>query len=334
MIPPNSLGLQAQSPAGLELFAVRIEQLTQVASDVTLFVLRNVDSSPLPEFEPGSHITVTTPLGAMRQYSLCGEPRGSDYWEIAVKREGRGRGGSLSLVDSAKVGNELRVSMPDNKFALDPAAKQYLFIAGGIGITPILSMIRGLVAQEDFNPKFIKLIYLTRDSGSTAFADNLNLLLPKASLVIHHDNGNLAEQFDFWSLFEKTNQSYVYCCGPKPLMDAVRDMTGHWPQKQIHFESFGADTSPRASDEAFQVKIASSGVTLDVEPGSTILNVLRANGLKIASSCESGTCGSCKTGLIEGIADHRDLVLLDDEKDHFLMPCVSRALSQCLTLDL
>ncbi len=228
----------------------------------------------------------------------------------------------------------MKVSLPTNKFVLDPGAKQYLFIAGGIGITPIFSMVRGLVAQEDFNPKFIKLIYLTRDLSSTAFASDLKSLLPAASLVIHHDHGNLKEQFDLWSLFEKPNQSYVYCCGPKPLMDSVKDMAGHWPQKQIHFESFGADTSPKPTDETFKVMIASSGVTLEVEPGTTILNTLRANGLNIASSCESGTCGSCKTGLLDGIADHRDLVLMDDERDHFVMPCVSRAVSPCLILDL
>jgi phthalate 4,5-dioxygenase reductase component len=328
-MPLNSL-----SPAAADLFVVRIEELSKVASDTTLLVLRNIDSSPLPNFEPGSHITVKTPSGALRQYSLCGEPQGSGRWEIAVKREGRGRGGSLSLVDSAKVGNEIQVSMPENKFALGSIAKQFLFIAGGIGITPILSMIRGLVAREDFNPKLIKLVYLTRDTGSTAFASELKSLLPPTSLVIHHDNGNLSEQFDLWGLLEKPNLSYVYCCGPKPLMDAVTDMTGHWPQKQIHFESFGADTAPKVSDETFQIKIASSGVVLDVEAGTTILSTLRANGLNIASSCESGTCGTCKTGLLDGMADHRDLVLLEDEKDRYVMPCVSRAISKCLLLDL
>jgi phthalate 4,5-dioxygenase reductase component len=329
MLSPSSL-----LPVGAEMFAVQIEELRQVASDTTLFVLRKFDSGPLPNFEPGSHITVMTPLGVLRQYSLCGQPKDSGRWEIAVKREGRGRGGSLSLVDSARVGGEIKVSMPENKFALEPAAKQFLFIAGGIGITPILSMVRGLIAKEDFNPKQLKLVYLTRDVSSTAFLADLKSLLPPASFVVHHDNGNLSEQFDLWAVFEKPNQSYVYCCGPKPLMDAVRDMTGHWPQKQIHFESFGADTSPRLSDELFQVEIASSGAVFDIEPSTTILDTLRVNGLNIASSCESGTCGTCKTGLIDGVADHRDLVLLEDEKDRYVMPCVSRALSKRLVLDL
>jgi phthalate 4,5-dioxygenase reductase component len=331
---PNSLGLPATQPVALEFFPVRIEHITQVASNITLFTLGKVDASPLPNFDPGSHITVVTPTGALRQYSLCGQPEGSGLWQIAVKREGRGRGGSLSLVDAAKVGAELRVSQPENKFVLEPTAKQYLFVAGGIGITPILSMVRGLLAIDDFNPKFIKLIYLTRDAGSTAFAAELKELLPSASLVIHHDNGNSSEQFDLWGLFEKPNQSYVYCCGPKPLMDSVRDMSGHWPQKQIHFESFGADTAPKPTDETFQITIASSGATFDVEPGTTILETLRANGLIVLSSCESGTCGSCKTGLMEGLADHRDSVLMEDEKQRFVMPCVSRAVSRCLLLDL
>jgi phthalate 4,5-dioxygenase reductase component len=330
----SNVSLDQQLKSDPKLFSVRILELNQVASDVTLFVLGSVDANPLPDFEPGAHITVRTPLGNFRQYSLCGLPEGSGRWEIAIKREGRGRGGSLSLVDSAKVGGELYVSMPQNKFALEPAAKQFLLIAGGIGITPILAMVRSLVSREDFNPTLVKLLYLTRDLPSTPFVTDLYALLLSSSLIIHHDHGIAAEQFDLWNLLERPNQRYVYCCGPKPLMDSVRDMTGHWPQRQIHFESFGADTAPKAMDEAFQIKIASTGEIYDVERGRTILDTLRANGLSIASSCESGTCGSCKTGLLEGVADHRDLVLLDEEKDRFVMPCVSRAISTSLVLDI
>jgi phthalate 4,5-dioxygenase reductase component len=325
---PNSI----KSP--IDLFSVRIEALVKVAKDITLFVLESIDASPLPDFDAGSHIAVLTPSGAKRQYSLCGVPQGTGRWNIAVKREGRGRGGSVSLVDSAKVGGTLQVSLPVNKFALNTSAKRYLFIAGGIGITPILSMIRALTAQEGFNPSVLKLVYLSRDIQSAAFVPELKSLLPPASLIIHHDNGNVDDQFDLWDLLETPNSSYVYCCGPKPLMDTVRDMTGHWPQKQILFENFGADTTPKPSDETFQVVVSSSGAVLDVEAGSTVLETLRANGLKIASSCESGTCGSCKTGVLDGIVDHRDLVLLDDEKRDFMMVCVSRAFSSSLTLDI
>jgi phthalate 4,5-dioxygenase reductase component len=318
----------------LNLFNVRVAKVVQQATDITMMVLESIDQSPLPDFEPGSHITVKTPLGALRQYSLCGRPCGTGVWQIAVKREARGRGGSLSMVDGIKAGQLLTVSLPSNNFVLEPSAKQYLFIAGGIGITPILAMLYGLVDQSDFDPKRIKLVYLCRDLASAAFVKELQTLLPASSLLIHFDDGNSAAQYDLWETFEKPNQSYVYCCGPAPLMDAVRDMTGHWAKKQIHFESFGVGTATKATDETFQVCIASTGQVLDIEPSISILQVLRDNGLKVASSCESGTCGTCKTGLLAGEADHRDLVLIDEEKNHFVMICVSRAISASLTLDI
>jgi phthalate 4,5-dioxygenase reductase component len=318
----------------LNLFDVRVAKVVQIATDITMLVLESLDKSPLPDFEPGSHITVKTPLGAMRQYSLCGRSVGSGLWQIAVKREARGRGGSLSLVDATKAGQLLQVSLPNNNFVLDAAAKQYLFIAGGIGITPIIAMLYSLLDQSDFDPKRIKLVYLCRDRSSAAFVEELEALLPVSSRLIHFDNGLSEAQLDLWEVLEKPNQSYLYCCGPTPLMDAVRDMTGHWTKKQVHFESFGAGVVTKASDETFQICIRSTGQVLDVEPDVSILETLRGNGFKVSSSCESGTCGTCKTGLLAGEADHRDLVLLDDEKNNFVMICVSRAISPTLTLDL
>ena len=313
MTSMNPLPLLGAVPVELELFPVRVDSVLQVATDITAFRLKSLDGKQMPSFDPGSHITVKTPSGVSRQYSLCGDPEGGDFWQIAVKREGRGRGGSLSLVDGVKAGAELMISNPKNSFFLEIEAKQYLFIAGGIGITPIFSMLQSLAAKENFNPKLIKLIYLTRDPASSAFLEDIHNLLPDSSLVVHHDQGNLAEQYDLWDFFEKPNQSLVYCCGPKPLMDAVQDMSGHWPQKQIRFERFAADTAPKLTDETFQVTVASTGLTVDVEPRVTILDALRANGVHIPSSCESGTCGTCKTRLIDGVADHRDSVLLEDE---------------------
>jgi phthalate 4,5-dioxygenase reductase component len=318
----------------LNLFDVRVAEVVQVAVDITMLTLESLDKSPLPDFEPGSHITVKTPLGAMRQYSLCGRLIGAGRWQIAVKREARGRGGSLSLVDATKTGQLLQVSLPSNNFVLDASAKQYLFIAGGIGITPIIAMLYSLLDQSEFDPKRIKLVYLCRDRSSAAFVEELEALLPAASRLIHFDNGLSEAQFDLWEALEKPNQRYLYCCGPAPLMDAVRDMTGHWTKAQVHFERFGTDTATKATDETFQVCIGSTGQVLDVEPGVSILETLRGNGFKVSSSCESGTCGTCKTGLVAGEADHRDLVLLDDEKNNFVMICVSRANSPSLTLDL
>jgi phthalate 4,5-dioxygenase reductase subunit len=156
-------------------------------------------------------------------------------------------------------------------------------------------------------------------------------------VTLHHDGGDPARSFDLWPLLEKpgsVNGQHLYCCGPKPLMDAVRDMSGHWSAAAVHFESFGADTAPRADDSAFDVQLARSGLQFSVPAGRTLLQELRSRGVAVPSSCESGTCGSCRTGLLGGEADHRDLVLLDEQKPSQIMVCVSRARSAPLVLDL
>jgi phthalate 4,5-dioxygenase reductase component len=323
---PSAVSSYAKTDA---LFAAQVTSVRSLASGITLIDLVKMDGSALPSFTAGSHIAVRTPSGAHRHYSLCSDPSEAAFWQIAVKREGRGRGGSLSLVDSVRVGSELLVSLPANNFRLNDGARQFLFVAGGIGITPIVSMLYTLKANGIDNAK---LVYLVRDEA--AFDVQLRELLPPKGLTIHFDHGDPDQQFDLWPLFEKTSPTHVYCCGPKPLMDSVRDMTGHWPQKQIHFESFGSDTAPRASDEAFTVVINSSGLSIEVESHQSILEALRANGITVPSSCESGTCGSCRTGLLDGQADHRDLVLTEEERDSQVMVCVSRACSSRLLLDL
>ena len=303
------------------------------AQDVRRFELRRTDGSALPAFTAGAHIRVKTPLGAWRNYSLSNHPQESDRYEIAVKREGRGRGGSLSMVDGVRVGDLLEVHAPENQFALDERATQVLLIAGGIGITPLLSMALYLLSQD----KPFKLVYLTREPASTAFADLLATPAFAGKVLIHHDQGQPERALDLWPLLEKPGSvtgRQLYCCGPQGLMDAVRDMTGHWPNAAVRFESFGVDTSTRTDDQPFEVSLRSSGRVYEVPVGRSILEVLRDQGLHIPSSCESGTCGSCKTALLEGQPDHRDLVLMDEEKADHIMVCVSRARGGTLMLDL
>ena len=315
----------------MSLSPLIVASIEPIAKDITLITLASKDGTALARFEAGSHLTVRTPLGANRQYSLCSNPADTSCYQIAVKREGRGRGGSLSLVDSLRQGGELQVGELENNFPLNSESRGALFIAGGIGITPIISMIHQLEADRisDF-----RLFYFTRDSHHTAFQAFLAPYIEQGKVVIHHDNGNADEQFDLWPILENPSTAHVYCCGPKGLMDSVSDMTGHWPQKQIHFESFGADTAPHDSDSPFTVVVNSRGFEVLVDAGESILNVLRANGISVASSCESGTCGSCRVGLLEGMADHRDMVLFDDEKQSNIMVCVSRATTSRLVLDL
>ena len=310
---------------------LRVTRKQSIATDITLFELAHPEGQELPAFTAGAHITVQTPIGMRRSYSLCGDPEQTTTWQIAVKRDAKGRGGSQSMVDNVQTGDLLPTLPWVNLFELNETAASYIFVAGGIGITPILSMMRRLLSQgrTDF-----KLYYCTRDAAGTAFMDELNAPELAGKVKVHHDHGDPAKALDLWPVFERPSNAHVYCCGPQGLMDSVRDMTGHWPSERIHFESFGVAQTGFAENKIFDVVLQKSGTRMTVPTEQSILEVLRACGHVVSSSCESGTCGSCRTGLIAGEAEHRDMVLRPDEHTHQIMVCVSRAKSTELVLDL
>jgi phthalate 4,5-dioxygenase reductase subunit len=311
---------------------LRIMAKRVIAKDTYWLSLQHPDGTDLPGFEAGAHLTVKVPSGITRQYSLCGDPQNRGTYEIAIKREANGRGGSVSLADGTEVGQFLEVGEPINAFGLDDKAKSFLLVAGGIGITPMRAMMWQL---HNEGVRQFKLVYLTRDAQSAAFLDEFKSGPWAGKVQIHHDHGDAAQAFDLWKLFEKpVSGCHVYCCGPQRLMDEVKDMTGHWASSAIHFESFGADTQVRTDDRAFTVELARTGKTLEVGAKQSLLHALKAAGVAVPSSCESGTCGSCKVKLLAGEADHRDLVLLDEEKSDHIMVCVSRACSETMVLDL
>jgi phthalate 4,5-dioxygenase reductase subunit len=311
---------------------LRITAKRELAKDTHWLSLQHPDGADLPEFEAGAHLTVKVPSGITRHYSLCGDPQNRGTYEIAIKREANGRGGSMSLADDTEVGQSLEVGEPVNAFGLDDKAKSFLLVAGGIGITPMRAMMWQL---HNEGVRQFKLVYLTRDAQSTAFLDEFKSGPWAGKVQVHHDHGDAAQAFDLWKLFEKpVSGCHVYCCGPQRLMDEVKDMTGHWATSAIHFESFGADTQVRTDDRAFTVELARTGKTVEVGAKESLLHALKAAGVAVSSSCESGTCGSCKVKLLAGEADHRDLVLLDEEKSDHIMVCVSRACSETMVLDL
>ena len=308
-----------------------IARRREIATGIYLFELRAMTGAPLPPFAPGSHISVRLPDGSARKYSLANDPAQGDYYEIAVKREVGGRGGSIDLVDRSSEGGMLECSAPRNDFALAERPTQFIFIAGGIGITPIMSMVRHL--KSTGRARF-RLYYCTRDAASTAFRDELLAPDYHGQVVLHHDGGDPDRALDIWPILERPSPAHVYCCGPRPLLEAVRDMTGHWSASAIHFESFvDASAMHAVSDRAFRIRLAQSGITVDVGADQSILDAMRAAGLDVPSSCEAGTCGTCRTTLLAGDADHRDLVLAPDERERSIMICVSRARSDELVLD-
>jgi phthalate 4,5-dioxygenase reductase subunit len=317
--------------AGNDAVSLEVATAANVARDVRSFELVDPKGGLLPPFSPGSHVQVLTPCGAKRKYSLCNDPAERQHYVIAVKRDPVGRGGSISMVDQLQPGARVQVELPVNAFPMDRHAEEFLFIAGGIGITPILSMIRSL-GNEPRRPW--KLVYLTRSPEATAFIDEFARPGWAGRVLLHHDQGDPQRAFDLWPVCERPSRAHVYCCGPRQLMESVRDMTGHWSASRIHFESFTDGSAARPDDRSFLVRLAKSDRILEVPVGKSILEVLRGAGLNVPFSCESGSCGTCKTRLLQGNADHRDLVLMPDAQADNIMVCVSRAHSEMLTLDL
>ena len=202
---------------------------------------------------------------------------------------------------------------------------------GGIGITSILAMVRHVASRGDVP---YALHYLTRSPAETAFLDELSAPAYAGKVFVHHDGGDPARAFDLWPLLERPRAVHVYACGPRGLLQAIRDMSGHWPQSAIHIESFAdAGTLAAPEDRPFRVRLARTGETLQVPADRSILETLRAHGLDVPSSCESGTCGTCRTRLLDGVADHRDLVLSESEHEDAIMVCVSRARSPEIVID-
>lgn len=311
-----------------EPIRMRVTKRRALTPSIVEFTLEAVDGAALPAYGPGAHVTVETPCGAMRRYSLVGPGEAPVRYVIAVKREAQSRGGSASMHEAAREGTELAVSPPENEFALKPA-RRYFLIAGGIGVTPIYAMARQLAGEG----KAFSLLYCTRSAEDSAYLEEMRAAFGDR-LKVHHDGGDPDKAYDFWDHFVEPQDMHVYCCGPKPLMEEVKAVSGHWPEGRVNFEDFKPVEVIRADDVAFEVELARSGRTVTVPQDRSILEAVRASGVNTVSSCESGTCGTCKTRLIAGDVDHRDMVLMDEEKDDHIMICISRARSGGLVLDL
>jgi vanillate monooxygenase ferredoxin subunit len=320
---------------GQDTRRVRVARVTREAEDINAYELVPEEGGELPAWDAGSHLDVALPGGLVRPYSLCNEPAERHRYVIAVQREAKGRGGSRAMHDQVREGTVLAVSRPRNAFRLQPAPFT-LLIAGGIGITPLLAMARTLLRE---GRPFV-LHVCTRSPERTAFRELLASPELSPHVHVHHDGGDPKKGLDVRALLaHRPAGAHLYCCGPNGLMGAVREaaLAGGWPQEAVHFESFTAEPLvASASDDGFEVVVRSTGQVLPVPRGKSILNVLLEAGLMVPSSCESGTCGTCQTNVLEGEADHRDSVLTDEEKraGRCMMVCVSRARSKRLTLDL
>lgn len=302
-------------------FELTISRKRMLTPQICELELRAPDGGALPSFDAGAHINVRTPDGMVRSYSLSNNPGEGDRYVIAVKREPDGRGGSRSMVDHTSEGDRLVVSPPSNAFPLVDASK-YLLIAGGIGITPVLSMARCLADRGGAN---FRLIYCTRSAEDAAYMEELAAPAFAGHVTFHHDGGDPDKVYDFWPEFEEPDKTHIYCCGPAPMLEEIRNLTGHWSSSQVHFEDFTGVSSVGGDARPFIVRRASTGERFDIPADRSILEVLRERGYDLSSSCESGTCGTCQTKLVSGLVEHRDLVLTPKARQTSMMICVSRA---------
>ncbi len=311
--------------------ALRVARAEPIAEGIHLFEFRRPDGGELPAFTAGAHIQVRVPNGLIRKFSLCSDPADRSHYGVAVKREASGRGGSINLIDGTKVGDTLMVSKSVNDFGLPQRGDNFIFIAGGIGVTPMIAMIHSFRGKPE---KKFKLYYLGRSLETMGFREMLSAPELKDNVVIHCDGGDPSKSYDLRSVVaERKNREHLYCCGPRPLMQAVREMTAHWTPTSIHMEAFSDAETRRPDDKPFTVRLAKSNDAVEVPVGVTIMEAMRAKGYEVPSSCETGTCGTCKVKLLSGEADHRDLYLTEKDRSDNIMICVSRAKTEELVLD-
>jgi vanillate O-demethylase ferredoxin subunit len=318
--------------AGAERLQLEVTDVQAEARDVVSVELRAKGGAALPPFEPGAHLEVDLPNGLLRHYSLVNDSRERDRYLIGVGRVAGSRGGSVFVHQSVRRGMTLAVSAPRNNFRLDAQARAFLFIAGGIGITPIMSMIRWC----ELEARPWRLVYAARNCQRAAFYESLREHGPRVQF--HFDDQRGAVLDVAHCLSDVKSGEHVYCCGPQPLMEAVRMHSAPLPAETVHFEYFTApDEVPSgAVAGAFEVELRSDGRRFTVPPDKSILEVLEAGGLQLPFSCREGLCGTCLTPVCEGLPEHRDYVLSQAERDagQSMTICVSRAKSPLLVLDL
>lgn len=314
---------------------VRVSGKRPEATDICAFELVDPEGRPLPPFTAGAHIDVHLGDGLVRPYSLCNDPAERHRYLLAVLLDPASRGGSAAM-HRLETGSTIRIGRPRNQFPLVEDGGHSVLFAGGIGITPILCMAERLARTGA--PFTVH--YCTRSAERTAFAARIRASVFAERVHIHHDDGPAGQKLDLRAAVAAAHpdEGHLYVCGPAGFIDAVLGTAraAGWPEQRLHREFFAPPAASDGEDRAFEVEIASSGAVIPVRPHQTIVSVLAAAGIEIPVSCEQGLCGTCRTGVIAGIPDHRDLFLTDDEKARFdqILPCCSRSKSARLVLDL
>ena len=308
---------------------LRIKSAIWEAPNILSYELRSIEGKELPPFTAGAHIDLTLPNGLVRSYSLVNPQSERHRYVIAVQKDRASRGGSKWIHQNLRAGEILAVNGPRNNFALNEAAERSIFIAGGIGITPMLSMVERLNAIG----REWELVYCSRTRNSTPFVE---LLEKNPQVRFNFDQERGGKMLDIAAVVETAPaNAHLYCCGPIPMLDAFEQATKDLARERVHVEYFTAKEPP-ATEGGFTVVLAKSGRELMVPSGKTILGALSDAGVDIPHSCTEGVCGTCETKVLEGIPDHRDRILTETERasNKKMMICCSGSKSEKLVLDL
>ncbi|MDG4858282.1 PDR/VanB family oxidoreductase [Streptomyces sp. T-3] len=311
-----------------------VSETTQEADGILGLILTDPAGAELEPWEPGAHVELTLPSGLIRHYSLCGEPADRARYRLGILREQGGRGGSEEIHSTDLTGRRITVGAPVNRFPL-VEAERYVFIAGGIGITPLLPMVRHLAAAA----APWSLIYGARTRAAMAYVDELTGLTGGEVTLVPQDTDGHPDLDQALKALQPG--TVVYACGPEPLLREVEDRC---ERGVLHLERFGTTPDPDGTPErgdaedaaTFEVVLSRTGRTLEVPADRTLLEVVREAVPLVPYSCREGWCGTCDTGVLDGEPDHRDDVLTDAERDSnaTVMLCVSRSRTRRLTLDL
>lgn len=308
---------------------LRVVDKSPVAEGVVALTLAHPRGNRLPDWAPGAHVDLVLPVGLVRQYSLCGDRWDSRTYRVGVLREPASRGGSVFIHDELPVDATVSIGGPRNNFPLVPA-ERYLFVAGGIGITPLLPMVH----QAELLGADWRLLYGGRTRRSMAFLDELARYGDRVTVCPQDECGLL--DLDTW-LGNPDWGRKVYCCGPEPLLAAVEQRCADWPSGLLRTERFvPKEQGAPVRSEPFEVALARTGRSVTVRPEQSMLEAVAGIGVNVLSSCRQGTCGTCETGVVAGVPDHRDSILDDTERaaGDCMFLCVSRSRTERLVLDL
>ena len=309
------------------LIDVRLISVREAARDIRLYEFARADGAAMPDGEAGAHIGVHLPNGVMRQYSLVHAAVAPKSYVIGVKRDAASRGGSKWMHDELKAGATLQIEPPRNNFALAGHARSSVLFAGGIGITPIFSMVERLKALG----KSWTLHYASRSRADAAFMKELEAL---GDVRFHFDDEAGGPLNIAAALEGAPRDAHLYCCGPAPMLAAFEKSTTDWPRVLVHVEYFTAKEAA-ATSGGFTVECAKSGKSFVIPAGRKILHVLREGGVTVSSSCEEGICGACEVDVLSGVPDHRDAILTADERaaNKTMFVCCSGAKTDKLVID-